>query len=326
MSAAVLLLASWFVACKAEPEATASAGQAPRLAVSLGGPWSAAAGKVPTATSAFGYAVSLGKAQPILEAHGFEYKGFVAFNNGPPVVQAVVAGSVQIGTLGDTPAVSGRAGGADTRAIIIDRPVGDAWLLAKKNGVGSTSELAGKKVGLQFGSNFDKYGRGVLEAAGILSRVELVNVSIADGLGALTRGDIDAYALPAASAALWIEKEGFGVLNRASRDNPELQGASITIVSSELARAHPGLPAAWWAATQAGIAEIRRDPDAYLRFVSDATGLPLSIVEQTTPVAFAERAIDPAGKASVQATLDFLLKFGTAKARFDLGSWIDEPR
>lgn len=147
------------------------------MPVSLGGPWSAAAGKEPRATGALGYALALGRAQPILAQHGFEYRGFVSCNNGPPVVQAVVHGSVAVGTLGDTPAVSGKAGGVDTRAILIEKPVGDAWFLARRDGAETVAELAGKKVGLQFGSNFDKYGRGVLSAAQVLDRVELVNVS-----------------------------------------------------------------------------------------------------------------------------------------------------
>jgi sulfonate transport system substrate-binding protein len=315
---------SSLLACKAAP-GSASAAARDRVGVTLGGPWSAAPGKEPQATNAFGYAVARGVAQPILARHGFEYQGFVSFNNGPPVVQAVVAGSVAVGTLGDTPAVSGKAGGVDTRAILIDKPVGDAWFLARPGGARSVAELAGKKVGLQFGSNFDKYGRGVLQAAGVLAGVELVNVSIADGLAALTRGDVDGYALPATSAAIWVKKQGFTVLNRASRDNPELQGTMVTIVTSAFAQAHPEIRAAWWEATRAGVEEIQRDPSAYLRFLSDATGVPLDVVADTTPLAFAEQPIDPQGKASVQATLDFLLGFGTAKAPFVVNEWVIDP-
>lgn len=292
----------------------------------LGGPWTAAAGKTPKATGAFGYALALGKAQPILARHGFEFAGFVAFNNGPPIVQALQAGSIEIGALGDTPAVSGRAGGIDTRALIIEKPTGDAWFVAKQKGVAKLADLKGQRIGLQFGSNFDKYGRGVLAAEGLLQDVQLLNIPIAEGLGALLRGDIAGYALPANTAATWVEKHGFPVLDRASQTHPELQGTTVTLVTSQFWAAHPQLQAAWWEAMAAGIAEIARDGDAYLRFLADAQGYTVEVLRQTQPLAFAERPIDPQGKASVASTLDFLLKFGTAKAAFELDRWVVESR
>lgn len=54
--------------------------------LTVGAPWNGAAGKSPTDTTSFGYAVHEGLAQPILEKYGFEYKAFVGFNNGPPVI------------------------------------------------------------------------------------------------------------------------------------------------------------------------------------------------------------------------------------------------
>lgn len=307
------------------------AGDAPaaepvRVKLRVGGPWNAAAGKVPKATGAFGYAVERGLAQPILVRHGYEYAGFVPFNNGPPIVQALRAGSIEIGIFGDTPAVSGKAGGVDTRVIVIDKPIGDAWLLGKRGGVTRVAELAGKRVGLQFGSNFDKYGRGVLKDAGILERVELINIPIADGFSALTRGDLDAIGLPANTAATWLQKTPFPVLDRASRDHPALQGTSVTVVTSAFLRAHPDLQAAWWEAAKAGIAEIEKDKERYLQFVADANGMPIAAVRESMPLRFGDQPIDPEGKASVRSTLAFLLEFGTAKASFSIDDWVVEDK
>ncbi len=84
--------------------------------LTVGAPWNGAAGKSPTDTTSFGYAVHEGLAQPILEKYGFEYKAFVGFNNGPPVVQALQTGDVQVGLIGDTPAVQAKASGIDVPA------------------------------------------------------------------------------------------------------------------------------------------------------------------------------------------------------------------
>ena len=309
-------------ACQGRSQAAVSSNEAALVPLRLGGPWSAAAGKTPKAIGPLGYALELGKAQPILARHGYRFERFVSFNNGPPIVQALQAGSIELGTLGDTPAVSGRAGGVDTRAVLIDKPTGDAWFLAKKGGVTRVAELRGKRVGVQFGSNFDKYGRGVLAAAGILPEVQLLNIPIAEGLGALTRGDIDGYALPANTAATWVDQQGFPVLDRASRTHPELQGTLVTLVTSKFLREHPNIQAALWEATAAGIQEIARDRAAYLRFLADTSGHSLAVLEQTQLLEFGAQPIDPAGKASVGSTLQFLLQFGTAKAAFSVDEWV----
>ncbi len=326
---ALLVLGFGVIACS-EPRGTpgertaASAQASAPVALRVGGPWSAAAGKEPKATGAFGYALELGKAQPILARHGFRFAGFVAFHNGPPIVQALQSGSIEVGIFGDTPAVSGKAGGVDTRAIVIDKPIGDAWLLARKGGPTRVAELAGKRVGLQFGSNFDKYGRGVLKDAGLLERVQLINIPIPESFAALTRGDLDAVGVPANTAATWLRKNSFPVLERASKDHPKLQGTSVTVVTSRFLRAHPTLPTAWWEAARAGIDEIRKDGEAYLRFVSEVHGMPLDAVRESMPLRFGDQPIDPEGKASVRSTLEFLLEFGTAKAPFSIDEWVVE--
>ena len=201
------------------------------IPLTLGGPVLAAPGLTPKPTSAFGYALERGEAQPILAKYGFTFSGFAPFNNGPPVAQALASGDISIGTLGDTPAVLARAGGLDNRAIVIDRPAGDIWLLGKPGGVTEIADLKGKRVGLQFGSNFDKYGRAALTEAGLIDQVELINLLIADALPALQRGDIDAYALPATTAALWVAKSSFPVIEKASESRPDQLGTSITVVN-----------------------------------------------------------------------------------------------
>ena len=51
--------------------------------LTVGAPWNGAAGKSPTDTTSFGYAVHEGLAQPILEKYGFEYKAFVGLQQRP---------------------------------------------------------------------------------------------------------------------------------------------------------------------------------------------------------------------------------------------------
>ena len=150
-----------------------------------------------------------GLAQPIPREVRLRVQSLRGLHNGPPVVQALQTGDVQVGLIGDTPAVQAKASGIDVPALVIDKPSSDIWFLGREGGVSKIEDLAGKKVGLQFGSNFDKYGRAVLERAGVADKVELVNLLFADALPALQRGDIDAVPLPARQPASGGNKSTF---------------------------------------------------------------------------------------------------------------------
>jgi len=320
---ASLALVAALAACSTSEAATPGEGPgAAELApLTTGGPWNGVAGKTPVATGPFGYAVETGVADDILAEHGFAYEGFVGFNNGPPVVQALQTGDIQVGFIGDTPATQAKASGLDVPALVIAKPSSDIWFLTRTGGVTTIDQLAGKKVGLQFGSNFDKYGRAVLERAGVLEDVELVNLLFADALPALQRGDIDAVPVPATTAGIWRLANDFPVLSKASEDDPDLLATSVSLTSRETYEANPELAAAVWEVTEAGVAAIEADHDAYARWVFEATGSPVEVVEEAELWQYGTQAIDPDGLATVQSTLDFLVSSGAAPKAFDVSSW-----
>ncbi|MCB7135647.1 ABC transporter substrate-binding protein [Cellulosimicrobium marinum] len=318
-AAALLLLAG---ACAAP---TASGTGAPDDAgglvpLTVGAPWNGTAGKTPTDTGPFGYAVAEGLADEILAEHGFEYAGFVGFSNGPPVVQALQTGDVQVGLIGDTPAVQARASGIDVPALAVARPTSDIWFLGREGGVSSLAELEGKTVGLQFGSNFDKYGRAALERAGV-EDVELVNLLFADALPALQRGEVDAVPVPATTAGIWRVQNDFPVLSRASEDDPDLLATSVALTSRETADAHPGLADAVWEVLRAGADAIDADHDAYAAWVEEASGAPAAVVLEANLWRYGTERVDPEGLETVRTTLDFLVSAGTATEEFDVTTW-----
>ncbi|WP_425955216.1 ABC transporter substrate-binding protein [Xylanimonas sp. McL0601] len=308
------------------PSAAADAGSPTSggtlVPLKVGAPWNGTAGKTPTDTGTFGYAVEKGLAEPILEKYGFTYEGFAAFNNGPPVVQALESGDIQVGLIGDTPAAQAKASGIDVPALSIAKPSSDIWFLGKVGGgVESVADLKGKTVGLQFGSNFDKYGRAVLEKAGILKDVKIVNLLFADALPALQRGDIDAVPLPATTAGIWRLTDDFPVISKASEDDPELLATSVALTSREAADAHPKIAEAVWAVQQAGIDAIQSDHDAYAAWVEQATGAPKAVVLAANTWKFGTERLDPDGLKTVQSTLDYLVDNGTAPRAFDVATW-----
>lgn len=318
------LLASLAACSSNASEAATATGAGAQTLTPLvaGGPWNGAAGKDPVLTGAFGYAVATGIAEPILADHGFTYDSFVGFNNGPPVVKALQTGDIQLGFIGDTPATQAKGSGIDVPALVVAKPSSDIWFLTKTGGVTTIEELAGKKIGLQFGSNFDKYGRAVLNRHGVGDSVECVNLLFADALPALQRGDIDAVPVPATTAGIWRAVNDFPVLSKASEDDPDLLATSVVLTSRETLDANSELAAAIWAVTKAGNAKILEDTDAYAQWLSDATGSPIDIINAAELWSYATEAIDPDGLATIGTTLDFLVEQGTVPEAFDVDSWV----
>jgi ABC-type nitrate/sulfonate/bicarbonate transport system substrate-binding protein len=66
-------------------------------------------------------------------------------------------------------------------------------------------------------------------------------------------------------------------------------GYAVALVTSAFLKAHPNIQKAWWAATAAGIAEIRKDGDAYLRFYSERSGYSVPVLKQTQALAYGDQ-------------------------------------
>lgn len=310
----------------AKAVAIADTGPGDLTPIRFGIPWTGAAGTTPTDIGPVGYADSLGLAEPIFAEHGFDLTDTVAFNNGPPTIEALQGGSVELVQVGDTPGVSARASGRDNRVILVNEPALDAWFLSRPGGPSDLADFAGRKVGLQFGSNFDKYGRAVLAEAGVIDDVELVNLPFTDALPALQRGDIDGYAVIGNLGGIWTKNDPeLEVLHKASEDDRSLLGTSVVLAAPAFLDAHPGIQEAWWEVYEKGAAEIEADHDAYFAWISAANGTPVDVVEQTTLLEFADEPLAANGITALERGLEFLVDIGTVEQPFDIDAWLVEP-
>jgi ABC-type nitrate/sulfonate/bicarbonate transport system substrate-binding protein len=320
---AALGVAALLAGCGSSGGATAEAASEGKLTeLVLGAPATSAKGLANTPQGVIGYALADGQAQGILAKYGFHYSKFAAFENGPPAAQALGSGSLQLASIGDAPAVLSKAAGQPNRALTVLSSPGGTWIAGRDGGPGSVEELAGKKVGVQFGSNFDRYLRTALDDAGLTDKVQLVNLLVADGYGALTGGSIDAYSGPATAVGLWAAKGGVQVIDKAEKSHPDYTSALVTLVNDDFLAAHPKLADAWWELTKIGLAKIKADPAAYYQWTSDTLGYPIDVVKATTVL------IDPTGPisdddvAGLQRTQDFLLHQGVAQKSFDVSAWV----
>ena len=140
-------------------------------------------------------------AQALLEAAGLLHKlpfpvKFADFTSGPPILQALNAGSLDIGGVGNAPPVFAAAGGDNIKIVgaLRNSTRGAGLLVPKGSSVTSISQLKGKKIAVAQGSSADYHLLATLTQAGLTPHdVQLVYLQPAQGLAAFTSGSVAAW-------------------------------------------------------------------------------------------------------------------------------------
>lgn len=269
-----------------------------------------------------GWASRHGTLLPRLRPAGVAAIQWVPFKNGPDLNAAMDGGSLDLGLLGDTPALIANASGLPTRLVNQDAVGLDAWLFAKKHGPRSVAELAGTTVATQVGSDMYRYLLGVLQQQGIAGKVRVTHVYTSNALAALQSGQIAAYAAPAGQLTALLGAQGFPVLDKASVDHRDLLGTSVTVVTEKALAAHPALPQAWNGARAAAVADIAQHADAYYAFAATAQATPVAVERAARPVSsYPSAPFTAQGFTLLKATKDFLVAQRLAPHDVDLDAW-----
>ena len=140
-------------------------------------------------------------AEALLQAAGlisklpFKVK-WVDFTSGPPMVQAMGSGSVDIGGVGDAPPVFSAAGGSKIKIVGARKTpaAAGAVVVPKGSSITSIQQLKGKTIAAPEGTTADYHLLTVLAAAGLTKKdVTVENLQPADALAAFNSGKIDAW-------------------------------------------------------------------------------------------------------------------------------------
>lgn len=121
---------------------------------------------------------------------------FANFTSGPSLVEAVSAGGIDIGQVGNTPPIFGLAANANFKIVgaLSATAIGDAILVAKDSPVASVADLKGKRVAVAKGTSAHANLLLNLRRTGLtISDITPVYLQPGDGYAALTRGDVQAW-------------------------------------------------------------------------------------------------------------------------------------
>ena len=138
--------------------------------------------------------------QAVLEKH-FAPAGihvsYIDFPAGPPLLEAINAGAVDFGQVGDTPPIFAQAGGAEI-VYVAGQAItnGQGILVKRENGIRTLADLKGKRIGFTKGSSAHNVVVLALEKAGLsYSDITPVHLSPPDGAAAFARDSIDVWAV-----------------------------------------------------------------------------------------------------------------------------------
>jgi sulfonate transport system substrate-binding protein len=248
------------------------------------------------------------------------------FTSGPPMLQAMGAGAVDIGSVGNAPPVFAAAGG-DKLAIVgalRANPLASAILVPKNSPIHSIAQLRGQRIAVAQGSSADYHLLTVLKKAGLsVHDVTLNYLQPAEGLASLSSAHVDAWdiwspfieqAQSQDHARILVNGVGFGspysfaVASRAALADPA-KAAAIRDYLKLLNQAHA------WADSHLPV---------WASIWAKATGLPDSVMQQAAKDAAAAAVpITPAVVSSEQSVSNAFTSAGLIPGHVNFSQFVD---
>ncbi len=201
---------------------------------------------------------------------GVEVK-WIEFQFGPPMLEAMRVGSIDLGAVGDTPPVFAQAAHGDLLYVAAARGAPQSVLLPPGSAIKTLADLKGKKVAFGRGSSAHHFALMVLEKAGLTyADITPIYLGPADAGAAFTQGAIDAWSIWEPYASLYNNKPGVQTLttNRVIGEQ-----FSFVMGNGAFVRDNPGLTKQALAVLKATGVEARGHHDEVAALLANATGI-----------------------------------------------------
>ena len=235
---------------------------------------------------------------------------WVEFSSGPPMLEAMNAGGIDFGSVGDCPPIFAQAASA---AIVYaaGQPITNAQaiLVPSDSRIRTIADLRGRRIGFTKGSSAHNLVVQTLEKAGLgYQDITPVYLAPPDAGPAFTNGSIDAWAIWDPYFAIGEKRQNARVLINAS---DVTKTNSFYIANRGFATDHSAIlgDVIKVLAETARWAESHRDQVA--KALADVTGIPLDI--QTLAADRSAFAIEPVSEdviATQQGVADRFYKLG----------------
>ena len=245
-----------------------------------------------------------------------------SFNAGPALIEALLAGEVDLGYVGPSPAINGyvKSKGAALKVIAGASSGGALFVVRPDAKISSAKDLDGKKIASpQKGGTQDVALRHYLQVNGLKSieqggTVAVLPTQNPDILTLFKRGELDGAWVPEPWGTRLVQESNGQVLVDERKEWPD--GRFITtlvVVSGKFQQAHPDLVKKFLAAHVDAVKFVQDKPD-------DAKMIANKEIERITTKGLPDKVIDAAFK-NVDFTYEPLAGtlFKSADYAFELG-------
>jgi sulfonate transport system substrate-binding protein len=254
-----------------------------------------------------------------------EYKGLVA--TGPAVVEAIAAGSLELGNIGDSPAIIGKSSGKPISLVAAVPPTSPFWLIVSGTStIQNVNDLKGKKVVAQKGTNPQRFLLEALKASGLKDTdVQLVDLPGLAAPEALASGSVDAI-VGSGTSAIALLKKGFRIIH-SSFDLPARPGVSTIIASDSFIAAHPAFFPRYYKVYQKALEwGIANRDSAFAILSKEFGGVERADLEKIYPGTWLDFGLDtsPAILTQLKSTETFLFDQGLTRSSVDIDAWVNK--
>lgn len=243
----------------------------------------------------------------------FEREGvaveWLEFTFGPPLMEALNVGSIDIGTTGDAPPIFAQAAKGRFVYAAAYPASGAAILVQKDSPIRTVADLKGKRIAIPKGSSAHNVAAILIEKSGLaFDEVTAAYLPPADGQAAFARGAVDAWAVWDPFFAMAEEQLGARVV--ASSADAGVQ-SSFTLANRTFAAENPALlKAAIEEFARVGTWAEAHKPEVAALF-AEATKTPLSAqIRAVERTGYAVRPITADVVAAQQANADRFHRLG----------------
>lgn len=242
-----------------------------------------------------------------LKDKGYDVKvTYTEFESGPPENEAFASGNVDVGNMGDVPALSGIAAGQNRSLIGISYNGEEIHSVLIKNDsdISSVEDLKGKKIGVVIGSSAQCFLSGLLNKNGLsLADVEIINISPGEQEAALSNGEVEAVAVweptPSRIVADGVGKvlaDGTGIYES---DAP-------IIINNDYLDENPDIIKIFIDEYKAAVQKLSDDKEGYISKYADTLGLSEDVLSTALSKAYFPIDISDENISEIQKTADFL--------------------
>jgi sulfonate transport system substrate-binding protein len=246
------------------------------------------------------------------------------FTSGPPMLQAMGSGSVDVGSVGDAPPVFAAAGGSQIAVVaaLNADPHAAALLVPKNSPITSVAQLKGKSIAVAQGSSADYHMLAILTKAGLTVKdVTPDYLQPADAQAAFASGHVAAWDVWSPFIEQAVAQDHARILVNGST----IGQTYSWVVASRAALSDPAKAAAikdYLKLLEQAYSWVGTHQSAWATAWAKATGLPVSVMAQAvkddlnTPV-----AITPAVISSEQSVANAFTAAGLIPGHVDFSKF-----